>query len=290
MILVTGATGHFGGLVIDSLIEKKVEPSQISALVRDSQKAESLKNRGVNLRIGNYEDFSSLKRAFEGVDQLLFISGSEIKNRFEQHKNVVEAAKQAGVKHIVYTSYARNDKPEPSQLGDLAESHIQTEEKLKNSGVDYTILQNNLYLDFIPYFIGDKVLETQTILLPAENGKVSAGLRSEYAEATANVLRSEGHKNKVYRFTNTQSVNYSDIANMLSEITGKKINYVSPSLDEYVKTLSDAGIPTDFINLFGSFAVAQAKEELDVKSNDLEQFLGRKPTSFKDFLINVYGK
>ncbi|WP_245949548.1 SDR family oxidoreductase [Echinicola strongylocentroti] len=262
----------------------------MSALVRDSQKAESLKNRGVNLRIGNYEDFSSLKRAFEGVDQLLFISGSEIKNRFEQHKNVVETAKQAGVKHIVYTSYARNDKPEPSQLGDLAESHIQTEEKLKNSGVDYTILQNNLYLDFIPYFIGDKVLETQTILLPAENGKVSAGLRSEYAEATANVLRSEGHKNKVYRFTNTQSVNYSDIANMLSEITGKKINYVSPSLDEYVKTLSDAGIPTDFINLFGSFAVAQAKEELDVKSNDLEQFLGRKPTSFKDFLINVYGK
>lgn len=288
MILVTGATGHFGKSTIDFLLKKGISSTNIVALVRDEEKAADLKNKEVVLRIGDYDNYNSLLNAFKGVEKLLLVSGSDIFKRDTQHQNVVKAAKEAGVQHIVYTSFQRKNETETSPLWIVAQSHIQTEKWVKESGIGYTILKNNLYMDFLPGFIGEKVLETGVIFVPAESGKVSAVLRSEMAEAAASILATAGHEGKEYDFTNTEAVSYQEIAQTISDISGKTINYISPSVADYEKTLTNYGVPAEVIGIFSSFAVAQAEGELDVFSSDLEQILGRKPTSVKTFLNQIY--
>ena len=288
MILVTGATGHFGESTIDFLLKKGISSTNIVALVRDEEKAADLKNKEVALRIGDYDNYTSLVNAFKGVEKLLFVSGSDIFKRGTQHQNVVTAAKEAGVQHIVYTSFLGKNETESSPLWLVAQSHLQTEALLKESGMNYTILKNTLYMDFVPAFLGEKVLETGVIYLPAGNGKVGAVLRSEMAEATANILTGSNHIGKIYRFTNHEAFSYQEVAQHLSETTGKTINYISPTADEYAHTLKEHGVPDDFIGLFSSFAVAQANGELEIVGSDLEQLLGRKPTSVKTFLNQVY--
>lgn len=288
MILVTGATGSFGKSTIDFLLKKGISSTGIVALVRDEEKAADLKNMGVALRIGDYDNYNSLLSAFTGVEKLLFVSGSDIFNRGAQHQNVVKAAKEAGVQHIVYTSFLGKNESESSTLWLVAQSHLQTEAWLKESGMDYTILKNTLYMDFVPAFLGEKVLESGVIYLPAADGKVGAVLRAEMAEATANILASYNHAGKTYRFTNHEAFSYQEVAEHLSEITGKTISYISPTADEYAQTLTELGVPADFIGLFSSFAVAQAKGELEMVGSDLEHLLGRKPTTVKTFLTQVY--
>jgi NAD(P)H dehydrogenase (quinone) len=288
MILVTGATGHFGNAAINFLLEKGVNANQIFAMVRNEQSTDDFKNKGVNVVIGDYNDYASLVSAFKGVEKLLFVSGSDIMKRLSQHENVINAAKEVGVKHIVYTSFQRKNETETSPLWIVAQSHIKTENWLKESGIDYTILKNNLYMDFLPGFIGEKVLENGVIYVPAENGKVSAVLRSEMAEAAVNILTTPGHAGKAYDFTNTEAVTYQEIAEVIAKVSGKLIKYISPSVEDYGKTLASYGLPAEVIGIFSSFAVAQAQGELDVVSNDLEKLLERKPLSVKDFLSSVY--
>ena len=288
MILVTGSTGHFGNATINFLLEKGVNANEILALVRNEQSGDDFKKRGIGVVVGDYDNYASLVNAFKGVEKLLFISGSDVAKRLSQHENVVNAAKEAGVKHIVYTSFQRKNETETSPIWMVAQSHIKTEKWLKESGISYTILKNNLYMDFLPGFIGEKVLESGVIYVPAENGKVGAVLRSEMAEGAASVLATTGHEGKEYDFTNAEAVTYQEIAETISKASGKTINYISPSAEDYGNTLAKYGVPAEVIGIFSSFAVAQAKGELDGESADLEKLLGRKPLSIKDFLTNLY--
>lgn len=288
MILVTGATGHFGNATINSLLEKGVKADQILALVRHEQSTDNFKKKGIDTVVGDYDSYTSLVSAFKGIDKLLFVSGSDITRRLSQHQNVINAAKETGVKHLIYTSFQRRNETETSPLWTVAQSHIQTEKWLKESGIDYTILKNNLYMDFLPGFIGEQVLETGVIYVPAGSGKISSVLRSEMAEAAASILTTSGHVGKAYDFTNTQAVSYQEIAQIISELSGKTISYISPSAEDYEKTLTDYGFPTEAIAIFSSFAVAQAKGELDVVSTDIEALLGRQPLSIRAFLSNLY--
>lgn len=288
MILVTGASGQFGKSAIDFLLKNGISANRIAALVRDEEKAVDLKEKGVVLRKGDYNDYDSLVGAFQGVEKLLFVSGSDVTNRIAQHQNVVTAAKEAGVKHIVYTSFLSKDETEKAALWIVAESHLKTEAWLKESAIDYTILKNSLYMDFVPAFLGEGVVESGTIYLPAGNGKVGAVLRSEMAEAAANILSSEGHEGKTYHFASGEAFSYIEVARHLSALTGKPITYVSPTPEEYAQTLTGYGVPADYIGLFTGFAVAQAQGELELVSTDIEQLLGRKPTSLKTFLSQVY--
>jgi NAD(P)H dehydrogenase (quinone) len=288
MILVTGATGHFGNATINFLLEKGVQASKILALVRNQEAAEKFKQRGLGAVIADYDDFDALVNAFKGVEKMLFISGSDIMKRLVQHEQVIKAAQKAGVKHVVYTSFQRKDETATSPLWMVAQSHIQTEIWLKESGMAYTILKNNLYMDFLPGFIGEKVLETGVIYVPAANGKISAVLRAEMAEAAAQILVSDGHQGKAYDFTNEVAVSYEEMAQAISKVAGKEIKYISPSVEEYTNTLSSFGLPAEAIAIFSSFAVAQAKGELDVVSHDLQHLLRRKPLAVLDFISNLY--
>lgn len=143
-ILITGATGNFGKATIAYLLEKGINPNDISALVRDEEKATDLKQKGVDVIPGDYDDYISLAAAFKGVDKLLFISGSDMANRISQHENIVAAAKKAGVKHIIYTSAIPGNKSEKSAIDFVHHVHIQTERWLEESGVPYTFMRNAL--------------------------------------------------------------------------------------------------------------------------------------------------
>lgn len=286
-ILITGATGHLGQATIHSLLDKGVKAENISALVRDENKAEALKEKGIRLIFGDYENYDSLVHAFAGVDQLFFISGSDVVNRTQQQENVVKAATEAKVKHVIYTSALTRLPLEQSAISFVSAAHVKTEEWLEESGLNYTILQNSLYADVVPQFIGD-VLNTGTIYLPAGEGKTAFVVRDNIAEAAANVLTTDGHEGKIYKITNTESNTYQDIADILSEITGKTIAYVSPSAEEFSKTLENAGLPAEAISGIAAFASAQANDEFSVTGSDLEKLLQRKPTTLKEYLTSVY--
>ncbi len=287
MILVTGATGNFGKSTIDFLLEKGMPSGNIAALVRDEEKAAELKSKGVSLRMADYDNYDQLVRAFSGVDKLLLVSGSDIVNRAQQHENVVNAAKEAGVKYILYTSFERKNESDSSPISFVASSHIATENWIKNSGMTYTIFRNNLYLDILPWFFGENVLETG-VFLPAGETKSALTLRNDMAEATANVLMSSGHENKEYSFSNSEQVSMSDVAKSLGEVVGKEIHYVSPSQEVYTETLTKANVPAHFIGMFAGFSEAIKQGEFETSKSDLETILGRKPTTAKQFLAQVY--
>lgn len=287
-ILVTGATGSLGGATVDFLL-KRTDASNISVLVRDAEKAADLKSKGVTLLEGDYNDYASLVKAFKGIDKLYFVSSSDIENRNEQHKNVVNAAKETGVNHVIYTSFVRKNETETSPIAAIADSHLKTEQWLEASGVNYTILKHTIYTDMIPIFLGDKLLETGVAYLPAGDGKVAFASRNDMAEVASVLLTTEGHENKEYNITNAETVTFQDIAKYISQITGKDIQYVSPSADEYIETLTNAGVPAVYIHMFAGFAEAFKQNEFDAVNNTIETILGRKPETVAEYLKGVYG-
>jgi NAD(P)H dehydrogenase (quinone) len=286
-ILVTGATGQLGQAVVNELLNK-INASNISVVVRDPAKAEVLKAKGVNVIQGDYNDYSSLVAAFKGIDKLYFVSSSDVMNRLAQHENVVKAAVEAGVGHIFYTSAQRKSEDGSSPISVVADAHWKTDNLIKKSGLTYTILKNGLYTDILPMFMGDKVIETGTIFLPAGDGEASYASRNDLAAAGAILLTSEGHKNKVYEMGGPVSYSFQDIAGMLSELSGKSIYYVSPSPEEYGEQLKSFGVPDEMIQGASTFCVAIAEGEFDFPSTDLETILGRKAQTVRDFLKTAY--
>lgn len=288
MILVTGATGHLGKAAIDFLLKKGIPANEIAALVRDEAKAAELKEKEITLRTGDYNNYDSLVKAFTGADKLLLVSGNDIANRSTQQENAVRAAKEAGVKHIVYTSFERKNETDSSPIAFIAKAHLETEKNIKESGIAYTILRNTLYMDFIPVFIGDKIFE-QGIFFPAGNTPSSFALRSEMAEAAANILTQEGHEGKEYVISNTEEFSFNDIAAAISEASGKTVSYTSPDVEVYKDVLAKAGVPAEYIGMFAGFGQAIEQGDFKVAKTDLQTLLGRTPVSLKQFIEETYG-
>jgi NAD(P)H dehydrogenase (quinone) len=287
MILITGATGHFGKATIDHLLAKGVPANNIAALVRDENKAVDLKAKGVIIRKADYSDYASLLSAFKGVDKLLLISGNDIHNRLKQQENAVRAAGESGVKHIVYTSFVRKNETGTSPIDFVGKSHSATEKFIIASGIPYTIMLNNIYADMLPIFFGEKVLETG-IFVPAGDGKAAYATRHDMAEAAANILVGKGHENKQYKIANTATYSLHDASAILSEVTGKTIGYAKPSATVYTEALTKAGVPAEYVGMFAAFSEAIRQGEFEAPSSDLEKLLGRKPTTLKEYFKSVY--
>lgn len=288
MILITGATGELGTATIHYLI-KKAPIQKIAALVRNEAKAVDLKTKGVDTRLGDYNDRDSLANAFKGVDKLFFISGNDVENRLKQHDNVVEAAKAAGVKQIIYTSFDRKTDSPDTPLGVIALSHIETDRMIRASGIPYTILRNGLYADVLPGFFGKNVFENG-IYFPAGDGKVAFITRDEIAEVAANILTSTGHLGKEYAVSNITNYSLENAAKMLSLLSGKKVKYTSPSAEAYKTTLAGADVPTPVIDMLAAFGEGIRLGEFERTSPDIEKLLGRKPAPLNDFFKEIYFK
>lgn len=285
MILVTGASGNLGSGVIENLLNK-ISADKIAGLYRNADKAKAFSQQGINVRIGDYADKSSLVKAFDGVVKLLLVSSSG-EDALTDHAHVIDAAKEAGVKHIYYTSGALNKNIGESKLGPLVDSYITTENYIIESGLTYTIFQNGLYSETIPFFVGEQVLETG-VHLPAGDGKASFAKRSEMAEAIANVLVSDGHENKTYLTTATPSYSFKHIAQMLSELSGKSISYTSPEPDAYEAQLRQSGVDEGSIWYLSLLAAIIKNDEYEIAASDLERLLGRTPTNLKAYLAETF--
>ncbi|MGK6352701.1 SDR family oxidoreductase [Parapedobacter sp. DT-150] len=284
MILVTGATGHLGSATIAHLL-KNTNPNQLAAFARDGNKATDLKQKGIDVRIGSFDDTASLDQAMQGIDKVLLISGTD-PQRLQQHRNVVDAAKKAGVSHLAYTSVSVKD-VNTSAIKVLMETHFQTEDYIKESGLAYTFLRNTLYTDGIPMFVGENVFETG-IALPAGNGKVPYALRSEMGEAAANVLLQNGHENKTYEITGNDLYSYADVAKVLTELSGKTVTYTDVDAAALSAQLKQAGVPEFVVFLVTGFATDTKNNQFEIVSDDLANLLGRQPTSLKDGLKAIY--
>ena len=289
MILVTGATGNLGKATINSLLNKDIAVSNITALVRDKTKAAEFRSKGIQVKVGDYEDFGSLKSAFQGVDKLLLISSSsDIANRFEQHKNIINAAKETDVKHIIYTSFDMKNLQQ-SIMGKEVQYHAHTAAYLKQIAVPYTLMDNTMYADMIPFLSGKDILNNG-ISIPAGDGKTPFLPITEMAEANAVVLTTQGHENKEYIIAAETAFSFAEIAHLLSDITGKTIAYYQSEVSSYIARLVQEGFSEDDAAYLARFAGAIGKGEFDTNKSDVKQLLGRSPIGLKDFLRTIYSK
>lgn len=287
MILVTGATGNLGAATIGSLLKKGMPGKSIAAFARNKEKARGLHELGVQIRWGDYDDFDSIVTAFAGIDKLLFVSGSETGKRERQHENIVEAAKKASVKHIIYTSIDRRNDEESSPIAPIANTHIQTERKIRNTGIAYTFLRNALYAEGLPLFLGNEVL-SKGINFPAGDGRAAFAARTDMAEAAANILMAGNHENKSYLTVNSHNYSFYEIASVLSDITGREIKYFCPGSEEYSKNLKAAGVPDEVIKGILMWAEGVRQGFFESEYSDLEMLLGRKPLDLKTILQGIY--
>ncbi len=278
MILITGATGQLGTAVINHLLEK-TSANQIAALVRDETKASALKEKGVDIRVGSYDDTASLDRAMQGIEKVLLIAGTDEDKRLQQHQNVVDAAKKAGVQDIAYTS--RNLKDPSTLANKLMNGHFQTEDYIKASGLNYVIFRNVLYMDTIPQFVGgEKVVDTG-INLPTGNGRVAFALRSEMGEAIANVMLESSGGNCIYQLTGSESYSFDDVAATLTDLSGKAVAYTPAQKSVFEAQMKDRATPEIMVQrIVGFLTDIKNGQEAEVSPN-LENFLGRKPASLK---------
>lgn len=286
-ILITGATGHLGRAVVNELINQQ-QVDQIVVMARDLSKTSDLKETGVTLVQGDYDNCDSLVKAFEGIDKLYFVSGSDVANRVKQHENVVKAAKAANIGQIVYTSFQRKTEDGTSPIACVAQAHLLAEKLIMESGLTYTILKHALYSDVLPMFIGDQVINTGNIFLPAGNGKCPYTSRSDMALAGAAILTGARHENRSYDIAVSNTYSFYDIANSLSELSGKKIEYTAPDPETFTNVLKQNGVPEEGIMATLAFCQAIAVGEFDFPSTDLEELIGKKPENLKEFLRNAY--
>lgn len=285
MILVTGATGELGKLVIDNLLTH-IPANEISAFVRDSNKATNLIQKGIALKVGDYNETATLENAMRDIDKLVLISSNDIFNRLSQHKNAIDAAKKSGVKHIIYISGFLNN-TETSSLKMPMAALLQTEDYLKESGLPYTILQNTLYMENIAKYIGANFIETG-ICFSAGEGKVAFATRADLAEAIANVALSEEHINKTYKLTGVEGYSFFDIADQLSLLSGKTIPYLNPEPATYLDVLKKLGVPDQMAQVSLMFGTAIKNNDVNVVDTALEKLIGRKPTNLGTFLKNCF--
>jgi len=289
-ILVTGATGPLGMGVITNLLTR-TNAKNIHALARSEEKAAPLKAKGVDVRIGDYDDYDSLLNAFKGIDTLYMVSNTDVSKRITQQDNVVKAALKAGVTRIVYTSYLRKTESVDSPIRAVAAGHLNTEARLKESGITYTILNHSTYTELVPVFAGNDVLSKHLIYFPAGDGKTSFVLRNDLAEAGAIILLDETGKydNQSLELTGPKALSMGDVAEMIGSITHLPIKYVSTTVEEYKKVATDGGLPAEYANLFANFAVTTQADEFATVTSTLENVLGRKVTAVETSLKEVYG-
>ncbi|WDF81124.1 SDR family oxidoreductase [Mucilaginibacter sp. KACC 22773] len=284
-ILITGATGQLGKLVVDELL-KKVSGNDISILVRQFEKADDWKDKGIRVLQGDYNDYRSLLSAFQNTEKLYFISSNDKEDRFGQHTNVVNAAVEARVGHLIYTSaHRKSDNMDSLLTGD---AHWQTDALIKSTGITFTILKHSLYTELLPLFMGSEVLKTGSIVLPAGNGRSSYATRPDLAAAGAIVLTSAGHENKTYDLSSPVSISFQDVAAIMSELSGKNMTYKDVSSEDYLRQVQAQGVPDRFLKGVMLFCNALKRGEFDFPSLDLKLLLCREPQSVKMFLKTAY--
>lgn len=281
MIAITGATGQLGALAVEALL-KTVPAHDIVAIVRNPAKAEALTQQGVVVRQGDYNDEAALTAALAGVDKLLLVSSSEVGQRTAQHRNVINAARAAGVKFIAYTSLLHADK---SPLG-LHVEHVETEKLLAESGIPFALLRNGWYSE--NYLASAPAALAHGVFIGAAGeGKIASATRADYAAAAARVVSEDGHAGKVYELAGDNAWTLSELAAELSKQSGKTVVYQNLSEADFAAALKGVGLPEAFANLLADSDTGASKGGLFDDSHTLSKLIGRPTTPLAESVKGI---
>ncbi len=276
-IAVTGATGAFGTLVIDALLER-VSADQVVALVRDVAKATPLAAKGVTVRHFDYDQADALARELDDVTDLLLVSGTAFGQRFAQHKAVIDAARYAGVRRLVYTSVLHAD----TVQNPVAPEHVQTEQYLAETGVNHVLLRNGWYHEnYVPSI--DTAAATGALLTSAGTGRVASAARADYAVAAAVVLTTPDAK-PVYELSGDVAWSQDDLAAVLAEISGRPVAVAAVDAQAQSAALKEAGLDEGTIGFIVGVDAAIAAGDLDDVSGELSDLIGRPTTPLAETL------
>ncbi|TKK84984.1 NAD(P)-dependent oxidoreductase [Herbidospora galbida] len=271
--VVTGATGPFGRLAIESLLRRGVPAGEIRGIGRQIEKAADL---GVEIRKADYEDGDALRDAFHGASKLLFVSGSELGRRAAQHANVVAAAVDAGVELVAYTSILNAD----TSTMDLADDHRATEKLLTESGLRTVFLRNGWYYEVYTAQLATYL--EHGVAGAAGDGPISAAARADLADAAAVVLTQEPGQG-VYELA-AEVFTLADLAAQLTEVSGKPVAHVPLTGDQYREVLTGAGLPGEVADIVVGIDLGIAAGNLASSGDDLAKLLGRRPVSLREAL------
>jgi NAD(P)H dehydrogenase (quinone) len=272
MIVVTGATGQLGRLVIEALL-KTLPASEIIAAARSPEKAADLAARGVQVRRADYNDPATLDSAFAGAHKLLLISSNELGRRATQHRAAIDAARRAGVALIGYTSVLHAN---TSPLG-LAGEHRETEAALRGSTVPFVVLRNGWYTENYTGSLAS-ALEHGAILGSAGDGRISSASRSDYAAAAAVAMTRDAQAGRVYELAGDTAYTLAELAVEVSRQSGKTVAYRNLSEPDYKAALLDVGLPEPVAALLSDSDTGASKGALFDNSRQLSALLGRPTT------------
>ena len=278
-IAITGATGHLGRLVVESLLARGADAGDLVAVVRDPGKAADLAAKGVQVRAADYTDRAALESALAGVDKLLLISSSEVGQRLPQHTNVIEAAKTAGVAFVAYTSVL----DAANSALTLAQEHKATEEVLAASGIEHALLRNGWYWENYTTDLPGTI-ERGVLAGAAGDGRVAAAARADYAEAAAVVLLSDGQAGKVYELGGDERLTLAELATKISAAAGKTVAYQDLSEEQFGAALESAGLPAVYAGMLANSDAGIKAGALDTTSGDLQTLIGRSSTPVAEVL------
>lgn len=280
-ILVTGVTGKLGSIVVETLLET-IPAENLAVSVRNPEKAEHLRARGVDVRHGDFDQPQTLDKAFAGIDRLLIVStDGDNETRIRQHADAVAAAQRANVGFIAYTSVGNASE---SSLF-LAPVHRAAEEAIKNTGIPYSFLRNNWYLENEISSI-QAVLGGAPWLTSAGSGKVGWATRRDYAVAAAAVLAGEGHENTVYELSGKLTTQ-EELVSILAAVLGREIPVQQVDDTAYASIMSSAGVPEPVVPILVQIQSAIRDGALEVESNDFQKLLGRPVTPLEEALRQI---
>jgi uncharacterized protein YbjT (DUF2867 family) len=279
VIIVTGANGHLGRGVVEQLL-KLVPAEQVGVTVRDPEQAAGLASQGVSVRRGDFSDPDGLAAAFAGAERVLIISTDVVGPvRVQLHQNAVDAAKRAGVPHILYTSIFKPDAASPFVP---TADHVATEEYVRASGLRWTFLRNSIYMEIVPAFVG-AALAGASVDGPAD-GPMAYAARADLAEATARVLASGGYLDEALELTTSEAEDLDGLAAIVGRITGRRVERRTLSDSAYREQLVAAGFPAAGADVFLSIFAASREGRFSPASPTLGQILGREPIAVEAFL------
>ena len=283
-VVVTGATGQLGRLVVEDLLERGMPANGIVAAGRDTGRIQDLAERGVRVQVIDYAEPATLRRAFEGADRVLLVSSSEVGRRVAHHHNAIEAAATVGVGLLAYTSIANADTTRIV----LATDHQATERLVRESGLAYVLLRNSWYLENYTGQV-ESYLAHGAGLGSAGNGRVSAATRADFASAAAAVLTSDGHEGAAYELGGDTAFTMADLAHEISEATGQEVAYRDVPAEEYTRALVGAGLPEPYAAALADSDLGIARGDLYVGGGDLSRLIGRPTTTMRDAVRGALG-
>lgn len=278
-LIVTGATGHLGRLIVEHLIEHGVEPESIIAAGRNPGRLAALRDKGVSTAVIDYALPETLTAAFAGADTLMLVSGSEVGQRAAQHQNAIDAAVVSGIRRIVYTSAPAAD----TSALILAPEHKATEAAIRASGIPFTILRNGWYSENYVAAL-EQARQTGVVVSSAGEGRISSASRTDYAEAAAIVLTTDGHDGAVYELNGDYAWTGSELAAAMSEIVGGPVAFTPVTPEEHTSILTGAGLDEGTAGFLVALDGNTRDGLLDSTTGELARLIGRPTTPLVDGL------